>query len=64
MKTKCWCCVGYNFKEAYYNWQSLSSMRSTCIKKHTGNSNWNWREWEKRGWKCIKVEVEIKPIGK
>lgn len=63
MKTKLWCCVGFNFKEPYYQWQSLNYTRSESIKLHIGNSNWNWIKWKNIGWKCIKVEVIIKPIN-
>jgi hypothetical protein len=62
MKQKLWCCVGFNFKEPYYDWQSLSYKRTNSIKDHIKGSSWNWLQWKKAGWKCIRVEVEIKPL--
>ena len=63
MKQKLWCCVGLNFKKGpYYAWQSLSYKRTESIKKHIDGGAWNWLKWKSKGWKCIKVEVTIKPI--
>ena len=62
MKQKLWCCVGFNSKEPYYGWQSLSYTRTKSIKKHIGGGCWSWNKWKRKGWKCIKVEVTIKPI--
>ena len=63
MKTKLWCCVGSSFKEPTYAYDSLSYNRSVSIEKHIKGGSWGWDQWKSKGWKCIKVEVEIKPIN-
>lgn len=62
MKQKLWCCVGFGFTEPLYDWTSLSCKRTDSIKKCINGTNWTWVKFKKKGWKCIKVEVEIKPI--
>ena len=58
MKTKLWCCV----KNENYQFSTLSYRKRDSIDSFIGN--WKWEVFKKDGWKCIKVEVEIKPIGK
>ena len=40
---------------------SLSYQKSTCIKSFIQGSNMTWGQTKKHGWKCIKVDVNIKP---
>jgi hypothetical protein len=63
MKQKLWCCVGYFFNEPLYNLLSLSYTKSESIRKHIEGGEWDWKTAKKSGWKCMKVEVEIKPIN-
>jgi hypothetical protein len=60
MKTKLWCCV-YGINNPIYIFHSLAQTKSASINKCTG-TKLQWDNWQKRGWKCIRVEVEIKPI--
>jgi len=57
MKTTLWCCVQDN----YYSWYSLAKTRTASIGKGS-DSPQDWIRMKKRGWKCIKVSVDIKPI--
>ena len=59
MKTTLWCCVGFGFEKPYFHLPSLAEKKKDSILKF---SMWNWKLMQKDGWKCIKVEVEIKPI--
>ena len=62
MKQKLWCCVGYDFKEPVYDYESLAYYKKRSITKHLREGYWDWKTWQKKGWKCIRVEVTIKPI--
>jgi hypothetical protein len=44
--------------------ETLSYTKKGSIKKHIEYSFWTWHKWKTKGWKCIQVEVEIKPIYK
>jgi len=61
MKETLWCCVGFQFKNPYYFIPSLAEKRKDSIRKLPVG---NWGIRKKQGWKCIKVEVIIKPIKK
>ncbi len=63
MKQKLWCWVGFDFPKPYYDWQTLHYTRTSSIKKHIEGSSWDWRQWEKVGWKCIRVGIIIKPLN-
>jgi hypothetical protein len=63
MKQTLWCCVGFKFTSPCYDWSSLSYKRTDSIKKFITGSSWNWIKWKSKGWKCIKVSVEIKPLN-
>lgn len=62
MKQTLWCCVGFDFssdpKKPDYWIETLAITKKKSILKNGGD----WEKYKKRGWKCIKVEVEIKPI--
>jgi hypothetical protein len=60
MKQKLWCC--YNIETDVYYLPSLSYKKSYSQDMLRGN--WEWEKLQESGWKCIKVEVEIKPIKK
>lgn len=63
MKEQLWCCIGTNFKNTYYDWYTLSYTRRDSIKKAVGETkNMDWKWHKKKGWKCIKVTVEITPL--
>lgn len=62
MKQKLWCCVDFCRDKSYYELQSLSDTRKdskAVILEYYSD----WKTAKKSGWKCIKVEVEIKPIN-
>jgi hypothetical protein len=58
MKQKLWCCVATIKDKQYYDYSSLRPLKSDSVKIYGDD----WKKMEKSGWKCIKVEVEIKPI--
>ena len=60
MKQTLWCCVGFQFEKPYYFFPSLAETRKRSIEKLPIGS---WEIRKKHGWKCIKVEVIIKPIN-
>jgi len=63
MKQKLWCCIGFDFsrdpKKPDYWLESLAKTKEQSILRNGGD----WETYKKRGWKCIKVEVTIKPIN-
>lgn len=59
MKQTLWCCV----KKSNYDWTALSYKRTDSIKSFMQGSLSAWQQWKSKGWKCIKVEVEIKPLN-
>jgi hypothetical protein len=61
MKQKLWCCVK-EFKKTFYDFSTLAETKKRSIKCFEDEGFFEWKEFKKRGWKCIKVEVEIKPI--
>jgi hypothetical protein len=61
MKQKLWCCVDINFGKSYYELQSLSDKKKDSMAFVLGYYS-DWETAKKSGWKCIRVEVEIKPI--
>jgi hypothetical protein len=62
MKQKLWCCVRPTPNETYYELESLSYTKHLSILFFEREGAFEWKEFKKRGWKCIRVEVEIKPI--
>ena len=63
MKTqKLWCCVDTNFNNPLYYLPSLSHRKKDSILA-TVNSILTWDDLQAMGWKCIKVEVIIKPLN-
>lgn len=65
MKEERWCCVGTNFKEGpCYALESMRYSRSTSICAFIDGGDWTWRKWKAKGWKCVKVAIEITPIVK
>ena len=62
MKIKLWCCVGFDFKEPYYYLPSLAGSKKGATLRFN-NGEYIWENYKKKGWKCIKVEVTIKPIN-
>ena len=58
MKQKLWCCVRGGKYELY----TLKYTRKDSIKELRLGSIWEWKDCQTFGWKCIKVEVTIKPI--
>ena len=59
MKQKLWCCVATIKGRQYYDFDSLAALKSDSIKRY---GKYGWMEMQRKGWKCIKVEVTIKPI--
>ncbi len=42
--------------------ETLNSYRAKSIKEFLSNQDKSWRYWKTLGWRCIKVEITIKPI--
>jgi hypothetical protein len=63
MKQKLWCCVCTIKGRLCFDWPTLAGTKKESIKKFEAEGIWNWENHKKRGWKCIKVKVEIKPIN-
>jgi len=61
MKTKLWCCVDYKPEEPNYYLPSLAHKKKDSKLSLKYNSGISFKDLE--GWKCIKVEVTIKPIN-
>lgn len=62
MKQTLWCCVDTNFDTPIYYLPSLSHTKRDSILAAT-NGFMGWSDLQSMGWKCIKVEVIIKPIN-
>jgi hypothetical protein len=60
MKQKLWCCVCTIKGRQYYDYSSLRPLKSDSVKIY---DEYGWEKMQKTGWKCIRVEVEIKPIN-
>jgi hypothetical protein len=61
MKQKLWCCVDYHTGKPNYYSQSLHHRKNDSIET-VRHYFVDWETAERLGWKCIRVEVEIKPI--
>jgi hypothetical protein len=64
MKCKMWCCCKELESGVYYHTDSMRESRSLSISAFVRYSDWTWRKWKSKGWKCIKVTIEITPIVK
>ena len=62
MKQKLWCCVNNNLLPECYL-PSLAHKKSDSIVALITGSTMTWKGCQEYGWKCIKVEVTIKPIN-
>jgi hypothetical protein len=61
MKQKFWCCVNNNLQPDYYL-PSLAHRKSDSIATFLIDHTMTWKDSQEYGWKCIRVEVIIKPI--
>jgi hypothetical protein len=62
MKQNLWCCVK-KYKKTFYDFSTLAETKKRSIKYFEGEGIFKWQDFKDNGWKCIKVEVEIKPIN-
>lgn len=38
---------------------TLRGLRKDCIRNFLSSSRLTWREWQRRGFKCVKVIIEV-----
>ena len=63
MKTqKLWCCVNNNLQPDYYI-PSLAHRKSDSISALIYAATMTWKDCQEYGWKCIRVEIIIKPLN-
>jgi len=62
MKQTLWCCVNDKLEDPGYYLNSFANKKADSILKFTMDTKINWESFKSLGWKCIRVEVIIKPI--
>lgn len=57
---KQWCCVNYRTRNMYVD--SIAFTRKDSIKLFIKGAHEPWPNWQKWGWRCVKVLVTIEEI--
>jgi len=55
---KWWVCID---KDEHIDYSTLSYWRKRSMESITIRSRWDWKEFKKHGWRCVKVDVIFKP---